>query len=537
MALNNDDIVWRALTAEARALRRSGDRDKALAVARASVGVVERLHEAAVEKPATAIPSDAPAAFATLAVLQAESGDAVAAGASASRMRAVDLRNTLAVNEREISRGMSPELRDQERAAATELLSLLAQAARERSLPKPDKDRLATLDERMSVASRDRRTFMSELHERIPGLRLWRGLAPDPAADELAGVLVPGTVFLEFVVDEDDVLVIVSSTGSETVVSAHATSLRRRVLAERVIALLHASTLRDRAAWRKAAFDVAQLIPQRFTSLLASASRIVIVPHDVIWRVPFEALPLGDGYLGDRALVIYAGSRTALVGAAAHESTPVRTVAAVGAPELSAAAKALLLQTAPGWNLRSADAASRETAALSGAGKEDLVLLAGANATEAAFREKTAAASAVHIAAPFRINGASPLFSPIVLAGDPTNRAAEDNGALETREVMNLRLAARVAVLSDGAATSMLDGASAAGVVQWAWLAAGVPSVMIARWTTDPAASDALLVEFYRRIRAGATPAEALHRARAAIRSKPEWAAPFYWAGWMVTGT
>jgi len=54
--------------------------------------------------------------------------------------------------------------------------------------------------------------------------------------------------------------------------------------------------------------------------------------------------------------------------------------------------------------------------------------------------------------------------------------------------------------LSDGAATSMRDGAAAAYVVQWAWLAAGVPSMIMPRWAGDPAASEALLAEFHRRL-------------------------------------
>ena len=58
--------------------------------------------------------------------------------------------------------------------------------------------------------------------------------------------------------------------------------------------------------------------------------------------------------------------------------------------------------------------------------------------------------------------------------------------------------------LSDGAATSMRDGAAAAYVVQWAWLAAGVPSMIMPRWAGDPAASEALLAEFHRRLTSGA---------------------------------
>jgi CHAT domain-containing protein len=91
-------------------------------------------------------------------------------------------------------------------------------------------------------------------------------------------------------------------------------------------------------------------------------------------------------------------------------------------------------------------------------------------------------------------------------------------------------------VLSDGAATSMRDSAAAADVVQWAWLAAGVPSVLLARWTADPAASEALLTEFHRQLRAGAEPGAALHAARQVVRARPEWSAPMNWAGWMALG-
>jgi CHAT domain-containing protein len=59
---------------------------------------------------------------------------------------------------------------------------------------------------------------------------------------------------------------------------------------------------------------------------------------------------------------------------------------------------------------------------------------------------------------------------------------------------------------------------------------------MLARWTSDAAASDALLAEWHRLVLAGEDPGRALHGARAAIRRRPEWAAPLFWAGWMMMG-
>ena len=112
------------------------------------------------------------------------------------------------------------------------------------------------------------------------------------------------------------------------------------------------------------------------------------------------------------------------------------------------------------------------------------------------------------------MNSASPLFSPLLLAVEPAPPAnasapveptTENDGVLETREIMNLDLRAAVAVLSDGAATSMRDSAPAADTIRWAWRAAGVPSIVMSRWAGDDAATAAMFGEFYKRLKAGET--------------------------------
>ena len=44
--------------------------------------------------------------------------------------------------------------------------------------------------------------------------------------------------------------------------------------------------------------------------------------------------------------------------------------------------------------------------------------LTGAAATEATFRNQAAGATLLHVAAPFKINSASPLFSPVLAGGE-----------------------------------------------------------------------------------------------------------------------
>jgi hypothetical protein len=169
-----------------------------------------------------------------------------------------------------------------------------------------------------------------------------------------------------------------------------------------------------------------------------------------------------------------------------------------------------------------------------------LTALRGPQVSETALRELMPGARAIHVAAPFRINGASPLFSPLLLAeeksADPPGSRSDSasDGSLDAREIMNLTLGAQVAVLSDGSAMSMRDAADDAVMIQWAWRAAGVPHLLVARWMTDVPAADQLLAVFHRRLSDGDPPAVALRAAQKAVRGTDLQSAPHYWAGWML---
>ncbi len=567
MALESDDIMWRALTAEARAVRKLGDGERALGISRAAVGVLDRIETAARDKPATSLPGDATGAVATYAVLLAERGDARAAFAASERMRAIDLRASLAINERDIARGMSAAEREEERTLATGVATFIARIAREKALPKPDAARIATLQQSLDEATARRRSWMERLYERLPDLAAWRGLAMPAAAD--VQTLVPDTrsLLLSFVLDEEALLVLAirrppiapdsEPAASDPVYEAYVAPVKRRQPAE-IAAAMHQAAVSDAAAWRKAAGALNAVLPAAVTRLLDAASNVVIVPHEVLWRIPFEALPSGDGYLGERAHIVVGGSAAMLSRAARTSLRAAGEVAAVGAPLLTAPRVDRLRQIAPGWPLRTAEEATRELQAVSVGASTPATVLAGAAATEAAVREAIGRAAVLHVAAPFRINAASPLFSTLLLtapeapppaspssspgdapveaprpppAADPGN-----DGALELREIMNVSATARLALMTDGAATSMRDSAAATDVVQWGWLAAGVPTMLIARWSPPPESRDRLLGEFHQRLRAGEPVGDAWAAAQHLVRSTPATAAPVHWAGWMLLG-
>jgi tetratricopeptide (TPR) repeat protein len=544
--LAHDDVLWRAQVAEAEALRRLRDRPKAIVAATGAVAAVDRLLEVAKIRPSAPVARDSSSAFAMLALLQAEDGDAAAAFESAERMRAHDLRVLLAPGERDISRGMTDREREEERTFAGELVSLHAQLSRERGLPKPDAARIARLDAAITDATQKRSVQQLALFERLPALRTWRGLMQAATRSDVDRLLpAAGTILIEFVMTEETLLVIVArrhessdSTVDGVRFSTHFENAPRSAIAERVAKLQQPEIVRDAAAWRTAALELVPGLPAVF----AAAPRAIVIPHEVLWRVPFEALPVEGSYLADTTSITYAPSVTALVrtppaGQRATPSNPdsvtvpLRLVA-VGAPELAPPAVEELARTAPGWAIRNTATAEQELGAIAtGAETDQVQAMRGADATEAALRERLAQADIIHLAVPFRVNGASPLFSPMLLASDAAN-----DGALEAREIMNLDLHAGLAVLSDGASMTMRDAADEVGAVGWAWRAAGVPAIVLPRWAADDPVSTELLAALHRRLRAGDAPDVALQAARVVVRSRRETSAPYYWASWMLIG-
>jgi tetratricopeptide (TPR) repeat protein len=544
------DVFWRALVAEARAYGKKGEADGALGAARAAIYAVDEMRETARVEPGSPLPRDTATAFATLARLQAQSGEAAAAFDTSERMRVHDLRAALNANEREIARGMTAAERDEERAAATAVIALRAQLVRERGLPRPDSTRVSVLEGKLTEAVAKRTEQQDRLFARLPDLRLWRGVFDPAQSADIAKVIDPDAVLLDFVVDEDGLVTIAAwQEEGQLKIASQASPLSRRGLAELVVQLMQPAALKDSAAWKKASAPLLAALPAGALERAALARRVFIVPHEMLWRVPFEALPVGDKYLGATTTLTYIASLSSLL---SSRSRPLATSAeasdqwlAVAAPVLSALVTTHIAQTAPDWVIRPADSAARE-AKLATADREPPagVVLMGTAATKAGVREGLLRATVIHIAAPFRVNGASVLFSPILLAaaaaqpadaaGSSTNTVGD--AMLDLRDVFNLDLRARLTVLSDGASLSMRDAASEVGIVHWAWRAAGVPWIVLPRWPSDDAARETLVRELCRELRSGKSPDEALLAARRVVQQTAAWKAPFYWTGWIAVG-
>jgi CHAT domain-containing protein len=159
-----------------------------------------------------------------------------------------------------------------------------------------------------------------------------------------------------------------------------------------------------------------------------------------------------------------------------------------------------------------------------------------ADADEVSFSTFAAQSRMVHIASHTLLNGKAPLQNAVILSATPES---EEDGLLYLHEIQRMRLPAQLAVLS-GCNTARgvhYPGEGLAGL-QYAFRAAGVPSVLATSWFVDDDASATLMAAFYRHLQRGLPKDVALQQAQIAyLAEAPSMAtSPFFWAAPVLYG-
>jgi CHAT domain-containing protein len=135
------------------------------------------------------------------------------------------------------------------------------------------------------------------------------------------------------------------------------------------------------------------------------------------------------------------------------------------------------------------------------------------------------------------LNSQHPELSGIVLSlVDEEGRSQE--GFLRAHEIYNLKLNADLVVLSacGTALGKEVKGEGLAGLTR-AFMYAGTPRVIASLWSVRDEATAELMKRFYRNLLIGkSSPAAALREAQISMSREPRWAAPYYWAGFVLQG-
>ncbi|HEX5788300.1 MAG TPA: CHAT domain-containing tetratricopeptide repeat protein, partial [Woeseiaceae bacterium] len=302
----------------------------------------------------------------------------------------------------------------------------------------------------------------------------------------------------------------------------------------------------------------------------AADGPLVIVPHDVLWRLPFAALADAEGrWFGDRFRLSYITSQdawnllAAKPRAADHEDISAWVAGNPAMPQRVVACGEFVLEGLPG-----AEAEARAIEAILGAGRTELFL--GHAADRLRLDAWHGDYSVIHLAthgvacpddplssfiALADLDGAdirvAPDYTSAALAMDPRLEVQLDlafdprqvqqaptpayPGVLTARQVAEeYALDADLVTLS--ACQSGLGQLSGEGMIGFAraFLAAGARSLVVSLWKVDDDATQALMTAFYEEYAAHGDKGLALQQAMRAVRERrPD---PRYWAGFVLLG-
>ncbi|HEV7240638.1 MAG TPA: CHAT domain-containing protein [Thermoanaerobaculia bacterium] len=270
---------------------------------------------------------------------------------------------------------------------------------------------------------------------------------------------------------------------------------------------------------------------------LAAYETICVIPDDVLWNVPFQALLAPNGKpVVDRHAVFYAQSLVLLAKTVTRTTETRPRLLAFGNPTVGAPTRATFRSLFRDRSLGSLEDAETEVRALARMySPERSLAFYGREAREDVAKKEAQSFDILHFAAHAMVDDRAPMYSSIVLAAGPSQTS--EDGLLEAREIVDLPLRAELAVLSAcDTARGKLAGSEGVIGLAWAFFAAGCPTTVVSQWKADSRATSLLMIEFHRRLLAGDSTAAALRHAQLALRRNPEYAHPFYWAPFVAIG-
>ena len=458
------------------------------------------------------------------------------------------------------------------------------------------KKRAEVLRTELAQAERDLSTFAEQLYARYPEAAASRA-TPVRTANQIAEILPPGTVLVEFVngLGDNATLLVTTHDG---LVGAFDVTLPRRQM-KKAIADLRAGVIDPRtkdkttnlAAWKAPARLLYNALfgPLEKAGRLQNVSHLVLCPVGPLWDVPFATLldkedrPLLSRFaltqaqsatlyraawerakaqvqaqknrepnreiltVADPAFAEYKsgfGNTPALAGQRPLPApdrplpTPDRPLPTADRP-LPAPDRALLFpESLRGGKLAALPGTRREAGTIKALFPNASVLL-GAQAQESIVKQLAPKYRFLHLATHGFVNDTVPLLSSLVLAEPPKNGSGSDeDGFLTARELLELDLSQVEMTVLSACNTARGGQQKGEGIVglTWALFAAGCPTQVLSQWAVNDASTATLMTRFYTQLKAGTSKADALRQAALSVSRQPATAHPYYWAPFILIG-
>lgn len=427
-------------------------------------------------------------------------------------------------------------LKDKEKAEKERLLRNISIINdRIKNQENPQSANLAQLYSELDSARVEFQTFQDRTYVAHPELRLRAGSIQPLTASTIKNFAQDNDIaYLEYLVTDKKVgLFIVkrSPTSSESYVQYLELMIKPQDL-ERKVNQFHDMLAQRHPGHASVGRDLYSALIEPVAQQLREIKTICIVADGFLWNLPFQALTKSTNrYLLEDFAIYYTPSLSLLRD---PNGPPERknlsdSLIAFGNPIVGKNQKL-------NEDLCPLPEAEKEVAAVGSAfAWSKKKVLVGKEAAERTFKAHASEYASVHFATHGVLDNRDPLYSHLLLT--KTEGDVENDGLLEAREIMNIRLPADLAVLSacETGNGRISPGEGVIGM-SWAFFVAGARSLVVSQWRVNSESTSQLMRNFYQALARQSDKAESLREASLQLLKDRRYRHPFYWAGFVLVG-
>ena len=465
-------------------------------------------------------------------------GEAELALAASDQGRARGLLDLL--GRLELTRGISPSLRQAEAEAAARLSKIQSELLDESLKDKARPAVQADLKQRLTAAETEQEAIERRIEAESPDY--YKVRYPSLLkSGEIQGLLDAGSALLEYSLGEQaSYLFVVTKEGG---LKAHRLALSREEIAAEAEKIRGTIERHGELsyAYQAAAYKLYRALILPAEGDLAGKRRLLIAADGPLNHLPFDALLAGKAqddsglaglYLLNRFVMSYIPSASVLSSLAQRRAVvagdPPRFMAFVpsygGSPAMRGATRGSLPASAP---LPALEGAEAEVRAIAERYPGRARLFMGADASLENVKKGPLVSENVHFAGHGLLDEEHPERSGLLLAG----------GLLTVSDIFNLDLNAGLVVLSAcETAGTEVRGEGLVGLTR-AFFYAGSPSVIVTLWRVADRKTSDLMLRFYANLDQTGDKSEALRQAKLGmIARRGAFAHPYYWAPFILVG-
>jgi len=494
------------------------------------------------------------------------------------RAKARSLLTILSLRNLDITEGISPERLNKKKAIEQKLTGLYDGFSQEYAKPENEQNRklILALEDSLKFLTNDYETLLQEIRQNHPRYAELVGAKEPLSLRHIQQrVLDASTALVEYFVGEGKTFIwIVGKNSLQHETVAITREELKKMVSELLQPLLQAQeqkNLADIGFDLKLSQQLYEKLFQPVEKYLPKGSSVIIVPDDILFHLPFEALVTSVEKKRPDMKIIFSRYENAhfLVEKYSFSYSPSASVIdpmlqqpgkrdkmrgqllAFGNPDFGKlTAKdveekeksgildlfALLFRSSKGRLFASLPKSEEEVKAISDFMKPSSVFTRE-KALEEKFKEEAGHFSLVHLSTHAVAEEKQPMYSRIIFAQDDD---PNEDGFLHTYEVFNLKLNADLVTLSacETGLGKLSRGEGLIGLTR-GFIYAGASSVLVSLWSVDESTA-ALMKIFYQNLKAGMSKAEALRQAKLKlIRTRENgisFAHPFLWAPFVLVG-